>query len=610
MKFSLQENLRFNLKKLITITSMILFSCILVLGYTLFNDRRTFSMLSQELFISELTSNTLNLHYTVAYPENFGIEYEPLLTPYSLDISNSREDDLNDIILSLEGITSAFLRPDDRYTYNLLKAYLKDLKEGQRFQLYEEPLSPGSGAQVMLPILLNDYTFRSVRDVENYLKLLNQLDDYLAGLCLFAKEKADAGLFMPDRILNRVIEQFDTIIDKKELLLGTHFLQVSFIERIHALVDDGLLSQDEVEKYIAENNRLLLNSVAPAYTRAGDTLFLLRGSGRNEMGLAHFPEGQEYYLYLLGQATGSSRGIEEIKELLFNNFRQNYDELSTLLQTFPNLAEKKHEIAPFLLHTPSEMLDDLESKIGKYYPALTTEIELILKDVSGAMEDYASPAYYLSPPIDYYWKNTIYINQKNNLTGLPLYTTLAHEGYPGHLYQTVFSRIHMEQTNGNPLRHILHFGGYQEGWALYVEMESFNFAKEVMKTDYPEVEYLYEYHRLNHALQLGLYTLLDIAIHYDGADLDQVQKILMAIGVTDRAVAASIFDYIISEPANYPKYYLGYLEILSLKNDAKTLWGTKYSDYCFHRVFLEAGPSDFGMLREVVRGYKPGNRNP
>ena len=615
-----RSKLHFNIKKIITITAMILLSCLFVFGYTLFNDRRTFDALSRELFISELAANTLNMHYTIAYPENFGIDYLPQLTAYMPDNRESREDELNDIILSLEGITSAFLKPDDRYTYHLLKTYLLNMKDGQHFHLYDEPLSPGSGAQVMLPILLNDYTFRGVVDVENYLQVLNQVDDYLAGLCAFEREKAAAGLFMSDRAVSRVIEQCDMIIDKKAILAETHFLQISFKERVKALAENGLITNDEMEAFIAENNRLLLTVIAPAYTRTGDELFLLRGSGTNEMGLAHFPEGQEYYTHLLAQTTGSKRSIEEIKDLLFTDFRKNYNELVSLLQLNPELINMQNEEdIPFILNSPEAMLHDLEEKINADFPSFADASRkknalpenpqsiihpLTIKNVSPAMEDYASPAYYLTPPIDYYWENTIYINQKNNLTGLSLYTTLAHEGYPGHLYQTVYNRIFMEQTGGNPLRYILHFGGYQEGWALYVEMGAFDFAKNLMITEYPEVDFLYEYFRLTHALQLGLYSLLDIAIHYDGADLNQVKKMLATIGIAEDDVCISIFDYIICEPTNYPKYYLGYLEILALKNEAKNLWGAKYSDYEFHRVFLEAGPSDFGMLGELMRGYR------
>ena len=52
-------------------------------------------------------------------------------------------------------------------------------------------------------------------------------------------------------------------------------------------------------------------------------------------------------------------------------------------------------------------------------------------------EEHLSPAFYLTPPIDTLSPNDIYINRHANMSGLELYTTLAHEGFPGHLYQTI-----------------------------------------------------------------------------------------------------------------------------------------------------------------------------
>ena len=53
------------------------------------------------------------------------------------------------------------------------------------------------------------------------------------------------------------------------------------------------------------------------------------------------------------------------------------------------------------------------------------------------MEEYLSPAFYMVPAIDSTKNNVIYINQGHMPDDISLFTTLAHEGYPGHLYQTV-----------------------------------------------------------------------------------------------------------------------------------------------------------------------------
>jgi uncharacterized protein (DUF885 family) len=107
--------------------------------------------------------------------------------------------------------------------------------------------------------------------------------------------------------------------------------------------------------------------------------------------------------------------------------------------------------------------------------------------------------------------------------------------------------------------------------------------------------------RHNRSLQLCLYSLLDIMIHYENAGYSQIAKVLESFGITDSESSRSIYNYIIQSPCNYPKYYLGYLEILSLREQAKELWGKEYTDYRFHCFYLDCGPSDFLSLQERLQ---------
>ena len=224
-----------------------------------------------------------------------------------------------------------------------------------------------------------------------------------------------------------------------------------------------------------------------------------------------------------------------------------------------------------------------------------------VKSISKNLEEYCSPAFYLTPPLDDIHENVIYINQKNNPKGVELYTTLAHEGYPGHLYQTVYSQLYFHKINANPIRSLLNYGGYVEGWAMYVELESYDYAKAVMNNTAPETEALYESYKLDRQIQLCLYSLLDIAIHYEGANYNQIHKLLSTVGISQPNTTRAIYEYIVEEPSNYLKYYLGYLEILNLKQEAQSLWGNTYSDYRFHQFYLENGPADFPNLLQQLK---------
>lgn len=587
----------------------VLFSFILLalLGFHItLGDKIQFRRFSEALFYSELSGDALGLHYTLAFPENYGFDQPAHLPRYTAGSGEGGgQEEILSAITSLSRISTDRLSEQDAFACGLLDRYLKRRLAGSRFAYYDEPFSPGSGVQSNLPILLADYAFRRKQDVENYLSILDQTDEYLEGLLQYEVEKADAGLFMADYSAAKVIEQCDAIMDKKLLAQGNHFLHTTFEERVDALVDSGELTRQEADRYISENDRLLVTVMQPAYEQAADTFTVLMGQGSNSRGLYYFPEGREYYEYLLSSSTGSDRPVSEIKRLLYEDFQNNYDAMLSLIANYPELADNALVTSPDLpLTQPSEMLRDLQEQMSEDFPPFPSEegafrTSVTVKSVSPSMEDYCSPAYYLTPPVDDMKSNVIYINNKSRPDDLTLYTTLAHEGYPGHLYQTVYSQLYLEQAKAPLIRHLLNYGGYVEGWAYYVENMSYSYAAKKASPGSLEAAYC-ESCRLGRNVHLCLYSLLDIAIHYDGATLEQTAKILRSIGITNPSAVESIYQYITQEPVNYLKYYLGYLEIEDLKEKAKAYWKEEFSPCRFHRFILETGPSDFIGLSEKL----------
>ena len=588
--------------------------------FTYFSDDNRFRRYTEQLFRSELSSNTLSLHYTLADPDAYDISYPATLPIYDEQTASETLLNIEQALTTLSDFSPDQLHEENAYAYDLLLSCLENRLTLAQYPYYMEPFAPSSGMQSGLPILLADYTFRSKQDVENYLSLLSQIPAYFDGLLLLEKQKSQAGLFMSPYSAEKVIEQCDSILNTNELADGTHFLQVSFAERIQELVTASLLTNEEATLYLAENNRLLTTVVQPAYEQVADTFQLLCDTGVNEKGLYYFPDGRNYYACLLCQTTGSGRSIAEIKELLYQDFLQSYQDMVQLAVEEPALFSILSDFTLTLSgDQPDAMLAHLQQQITSDYPSFpssdTTQHiltqqestaekasasavpQVTIKQVSSCMEDYTSPAYYLTPPIDDIYHNTIYLNPKYHTDDLTLYTTLAHEGYPGHLYQTVYFQLYMAQNNENPIRNVLNYGGYVEGWALSAELSSYDYVL----TGNSSQDALIAYYRLNRKLQLCLYSLLDIAIHYEGADPSQTAHILSQIGITDSATAQAIYEYIVEEPTTYPKYYLGYLELLQLKKQAKLLWGSDFSDTAFHTFLLNAGPSDFPNLTKKLR---------
>lgn len=590
---------------LVMVVLLLAFSSMTIFLFSFQQDEKRFHNITAQIFVDEMTANTLNMHYSLASPADYGIyDYDVILPGYSAEGSKNGQIAAENTLAALKTIHMDKLSDQDAYLYRLLVRSLENSMELSSYTYYQEPLSPSSGMQVQLPVLLAEYTFRSERDVKDYLALLDQTDEYFASLLAYEQEKSSAKLCMPAFALRQVREQCDTIVTKEELEQGTHFLQVTFQERLKELCRQGELTLEEAQSYLVQNDRLLKTVLLPAYIALGDGLILLEDNSIPLAGLAALPRGKDYYQALLSSQTGSYRSVEQIQDMLNQQFTDVYDSFQQLVHAHPEIVESypaNREIS-FPYTEVTDMLNDLQQRMMRDFPVIPGESTYVtVKSVSDTLDDYCAPAFYLTAPLDDTDQNVIYINEKKTPSGLDLYTTLAHEGYPGHLYQTVYNNRSAAGKGERPVRELLWYGGYLEGWALYVEFRSFDYASDLLKENGLAQEALFaQVEKYNRSLQLCLYSMLDIMIHYEGASYSQITKVLESFGITDEASVQAIYTYIALEPCNYLKYYLGYLEILSLQNTAMELWGAEYSDYQFHRFLLEAGPSDFIALNELL----------
>lgn len=605
----MKKKSRLTLKQLLFMAALLFIFTILTLFLFRYRrDEKRFCNVTSHLFTQEMLADTLNMHYTLAHPENFGISgYSPKLSCYHAELTERNKSDLSQILSELKDIQPDRLSPPDARLYKLLTRYLENNYQLSQYPYYRDPLSPSSGMQSQLPILLAEYTFRSKQDVIDYLHLLDQTDEYFAGLLNYEKDKISSGIPIPVTTLKSTRKQCDTIVTSTSLSEQSHFLQSSFQERVLTLADNDVITLEEARQYMARNDRLLKTVMYPAYTALGDGLLLLEDETAPLTGLAVTKEGKAYYSYLLISQTGSYREANEIRKLLTDQFTSEYEQLQKLLSDNPEAAKRYAEGMTCNLPAMSEaeILQDLQRRMSGSFPELPGSPTITtIKPVSQNMETYCAPAFYLTAPIDDTSKNVIYINHRKTLSGLELYTTLAHEGYPGHLYQTVYSNRQALAGKEKPVRQLLWYGGYLEGWALYCEFLSYDYVTDLFTEQNNSTDaVLARIEKHNRSLQLCLYSLLDLMIHSENIPFNQVADILGNLGITDQKTIKSIYTYIVQEPCNYLKYYLGYMEILKLKEKAVQLWQTDYSDYRFHSFLLDYGPADFLSLDEFLTEY-------
>lgn len=599
-------------KKPIIILGIAAFLVISLGGY-FYYQKNSFRTFCNNLFIEEISGDTLSLHYTLAEPEKFGIKKEEVVLPiYKKEYALENYKSLKDYCAALESFDPQKLSVEEQYTQRLLISSLSKELEGQQYFYLQEMFSPSGGIQIQYPILMAEYTFRCKEDIEDYLALIKLTPSYFESYCKFTAQKVKKGFGMPDYSLEKVIDQCKTIITAEDIENNSHFLITTFNERLAKAKQDNIISEKEAKQYAAINKKYLSTYLLPAYTELSEAMAAFSGMGKNNDGLCYFKDGQDYYSWLFARTTGSDTPIPKVYETLTQDYYNSMQTLRNDLITFQNTSSLTDEdFAYFSLSDSEDMLTDLTKQMEEDFPSITASFNIpsfsaTVKDVSTSLESYTAPAYYLVPPIDDNSQNSIYINQSSAPAGLELYTTLAHEGYPGHLYQTTYYQLYREKENLPYLRSTLNYGGYVEGWALYVEMLSFDYAANLLISDTGKTDYrlLYDIYKEERRASLAMLSLLDVGIHYYGFTFDRVQELLKNHGISDEDTARDIYEYIVEEPGNYPKYYWGCLEILSLKEQAKEQLGNDYSDYAFHQFFLESGPSDFTSLQNRLSAYQ------
>lgn len=573
-------------KKLLVGVAPILLLFLLAGGTALLNrpftEDQRFQSCTKQIFLSELKGSTLNLHYTLADPAAYGIRDYPI-TLGNMDPSShlSSTVQLENYLSILKNFSREKLSPDNQLTYDILTDYLKTNQQGAAYPLYAEPLSPTLGIQAQLPVLLAEYTFRTKKDIEDYLKLLTTIPDYFQSIIAFEKEKAKAGLFMNDTSVKNILEQCNAFVKSG----NENYLKQIFDDQIDSFTN---LTLDEKISYKQQNTQILEAYVIPAYQTLMTELANLLGSGKNNGGLSHLPQGRDYYEYLVHSTTGDASPIKEMEDRIKKEIVTVYSDIQTLLKSDHGLTSISLEGIP--AKEPAVILNELQQLIAKDFPA-PPKVSCQVKYVHDSLKDYLSPAFYLIPPIDDTAHNVIYINPASNYNALELYTTLAHEGYPGHLYQTVTFEAH----NAEPLRSILNFGGYTEGWATYVEMYSFSTWAEN-----PTLASLYQKDR---SLMLGIASLLDIGIHYHGYSRSQVTQFLSKFGIAEKA-ADSLYNNILESPANYLKYFVGYLNFQDLQAYLKNALGDQFSLKEYHTRVLTIGPCSFTVLKHYLNNQE------
>lgn len=548
------------------------------------SDSERFEAYIDNLFMEDVVGNTINLHYTLAHPEDYGItDYEVTLGDYSMDDEEESYKELEAMRKELLKFDREKLTDEQRLTYDILLDSIELSLSVTDLTYYDEWLGVISGYQAQLPVILAEYTFRTEKDIQDYLELISQIDEMYEEVIAFEEKKSDAGLFMADYVADEVIAQCEEFIADPE----ENYMIEIFEDKIEEF--EGL-TKEKKEEYIQENYEIITTQVVEGYQTLIDGLTSLKGTGTNDLGLCYYEDGKEYYEYLVRVKTGSDESVKRLQRKVDSFMTDRMRMVQNVIRKDPmiyyDFVDYEYE-----MRDPKEIVEDLKDKIEEDFPE-PPSVDYTIKYVHPSMEEHMSPAFYLTTPIDDLQNNLIYINSQKNSEDTNLYSTLAHEGYPGHLYQNAYTN-----SSDMPLiRSLMSYNGYSEGWATYVEFE---YSYDYMGMS----EGLADVASTNTALSLGLYAYADMGVHYDGWEREDLADYLAEFGIEGEDVVDDVFNALVEEPANYLSYFVGYLQFVELREIAQKELGRHFDAVEFHKFLLETGPAPFYIIEDYMEEW-------
>ena len=568
------------------------------------SKQQKFDQFLDTCFKEYAAQNTVTLHFKLSNPSAYGIK--PPLSPTYGDLSSDalrkKCKRSKELLQKLYTFPTSSLNDQQKLTWQIFQDYLTETIMNEKYVLYSSPLGT-NGLPSDIPVTLSEYRLDNEKDIKDYLSLVNQIPELFTQLLDFEQERQNAGIISPSFVISDTIDQINQFLNASE---ENNLLIQSFEDRLSSVES---LSKDQKASYIANNRLLVTGKVFPAYESLKNSLQdyannptpqSQESSSDNKTTshntpakerLCEYKNGQDYYRFLLMSNVGTDLSPEDCISALETQLKKTVKDISTLTTTNKDLYTEYISSIP-ALSTPKEIMKKLKNDSLVDFPEIKN-ISYQLKNVPDALSGTAACAFYLVPPIDSKDANIIYIN-KNRVDSNEMFSTLAHEGYPGHLYQTNY----FLSTNPSPLRTFLHCNGYDEGWGTYAQLYSYNFI-EFKNVDKKTEEQLRQLYRDNDLLSLSLSSLSDLYVNYKNYDENALADYLKAYGI-DKAASRKLYRYVIENPTTYLSYSIGYYELNKLEKDMASSLGKSFKISDFHEAILNVGSCNFSILSQEL----------
>lgn len=563
------------MKKLVNgiLGSFLMISSIL----TPIHAKESFSDFEDELFQEMMSEDYTTLHFSLRDYQKYGIEKPDVnIGDASWDDYEDSVEDCDEYLKKLQSFDYDSLSETEQKDYRTIAFYLERNKELNSYPYFDWAFNSAEGVIDNLLTTFTEFVFYEKEDIDDYLATLASVPAYLDQCLENTKKQAAKGYFLTDAMLKATEDAIEKFVDKKD---DNELIKI-FDENIDAF--DGL-SAEEKEAYKKKNREIVLNAYIPSYEKVAEELQKLKGSRKADYNVSSLDGGSEYYAALARYKTSIDADVETILDICTQYIEKSVDELYDIMQ---NHSEVTEETLDF--DSAEDVLSYLEGHLDAF-PVLD-KVYYNVQYLDPSVANDSIVAYYLSPPVDDMRDNVIKINGDNVSDVLDLYTTLAHEGFPGHLYQTNYYIQHQPSL----LRTQLTMMGYQEGWGMFAEGQALHVSGLS--------EYASEYQKINIELNYVLSAAVDLGVNGLGWSTKDVSKYLDRLDLNS-SIAKDLYDFATLQPGTILPYGVGVAMFELLENKAKNALGNDFDQKAFNEVLLNDGNRPFEVVEDDVNAY-------
>ena len=554
-------------------------------------EQKKFDEFMKQEFVESMEQSYPNTHIILENPKDYGVDTSKTKVQIDKELNETtmkENKELNEkSAKAFKEFDRDTLSDEQKETYDIYSYMLDYTTEmnDSKFDYMSMPLESMTGMHTQLPTLFSDWTLRNEQDVKDVITLMKSVRPYMDSILAYTKKQEEKGTLMLD--IKSVKEYCEKVVKED--------VNSSVLTGLNESIDNLKLGDDKTKQYKAELKKAFQEYFLPAYSDIIKTMKELDSSKNNTLGLSHMKNGKEYYELLFKQATGTDKSIEDIKKELNSMSRSSLLAVQSVISKNKNLYDEyvngkiKTKYKDF-----ESMLKDLDKDIKDDFPSVGT-LNYRIRPIGEDLASGGVAAYFNIPALDGTTPKQIRVNMMEDaldVQSLETFSTVAHEGIPGHMYQIAYAYKNVKDPWRNSMASFL---GYTEGYATYTELYALKYLDGVSA-------YAVKLQQNMVVYQDCLIALADIGIHYEGWTKEDLSNFLEenGLGVSD---VSDFYNQLQANPTAFLSYYVGYVQIANLKKDAQEELKDKFNDRDFHEAILKSGAAPFHVVEENVKDY-------